>query len=302
VVGKILEKVKHMKGIILAGGSGTRLNPLTTVVGKQLLPVYDKPMIYYPLSTLILAGVDEVLLITTPQEISRFTQLLGDGSQFGIEISYQIQESPKGLAQGVQLASKFTGNESFWFILGDNLFHGPDFGLQLQAISGRSHGAHIFAYRVSNPSEYGVVRFSDSDDSILELVEKPIQFVSNWAIPGIYFFDNTADSRCLEITPSSRGELEIIDLIKSYANSGEITANKVSRGNAWFDLGTPDSLLTGAQFVQLIQSRQGMLVGSPEEASFRRGFISKTDIQARFGAKGRNPYEKAVTQILQENH
>jgi len=290
-----------MKGVILAGGSGTRLNPLTTVVGKQLLPVYDKPMIYYPLSTLILAGVDEVLLITTPLEISRFTQLLGDGSQFGIVIKYEIQESPKGLAQGIQLAAKFTRDESFWFILGDNLFHGPDFGLQLQAIPATTTGAHIFAYRVSNPNEYGVVRFSDSDNSIEELVEKPLQFVSNWAIPGIYFFDKSANSRCLKITPSSRGELEIIDLIKNYAASEELTAHKISRGNAWFDLGTPDSLLTGGHFVQLIQSRQGMLVGSPEEASFRQGFISKDAIEARFGSHGRNPYEKAVIQALQAN-
>lgn len=289
-----------MKGVILAGGHGTRLSPLTTVVGKQLLPVYDKPMIYYPLSTLILAGVKEVLLITTPLEVARFIQLLGDGSQFGIQIGYETQESPKGLAQGIQLASKFTGKDSFWFILGDNLFHGPDFGLQLGEIPAISDGAHIFAYRVSNPSEYGVVRFSDRDDSIEELVEKPTQFVSHWAIPGIYYFDNTANERCREIIPSPRGELEIIDLIKNYSASKNLVAHKISRGNAWFDLGTPDSLLTGGQFVQLIQSRQGMLVGSPEEASFRRGFLSRETIEERFGDQGRNPYESAIIQILQE--
>ena len=174
-----------MKGVILAGGSGTRLRPLTTVVGKQLLPVYDKPMIYYPLSTLILAGVTDVLLITTPIEILRFQSLLGDGSIFGIQISYEIQLEPRGLAQGVQIAENFTQGDPFWFILGDNLFHGPDFGLQLAEITGTKNGAHIFTCRVSNPSQYGVVRFSDRDNKILEIIEKPEEYVSNWAIPGL---------------------------------------------------------------------------------------------------------------------
>jgi len=290
-----------MKGVILAGGSGTRLNPLTTVVGKQLLPVYDKPMIYYPLSTLILAGSSDILIITTPNEIERFQRLLGNGSQFGIDISYQIQVEPKGLAQGVQLAKTFANEESFWFILGDNLFHGPDFGLHLSDLPRVETGAHIFAYRVSDPSQYGVIQFSDTEDEIQRIIEKPEYFVSNWAVPGLYYFDETAFERTETLTPSHRGELEIIDLIETYRTSGQLTAHKVSRGNAWFDLGTPESLLVGGQFVQLIQSRQGLLVGSPEEAAFRKGFLTKETYLTAQEKIPQNHYSKMIINLMDED-
>lgn len=290
-----------MKGVILAGGSGTRLRPLTTVVGKQLLPVYDKPMIYYPLTTLILAGVTNVLLITTPTEISRFRNLLGDGRNFGIEIDYKVQEEPKGLAQGVQIAESFINQDPFWFILGDNLFHGPDFGLQLEQVASSKKGAHIFTYRVSDPSQYGVVRFSDKEDKITEIIEKPEKYVSNWAIPGLYYFDETAAKRSKDIRPSKRGELEITDLLEHYKNTDELTAHKVSRGNAWFDLGTPESLLTGSEFVHLVQSRQGLLVGSPEEAAFQKGLISATDFVSRFIDLGMSTYENSVLNAIRDH-
>jgi glucose-1-phosphate thymidylyltransferase len=205
------------------------------------------------------------------------------------------------LAQGVLIAERFTENENFWFILGDNLFHGPDFGLHLSEISVNQTGAHIFAYRVSDPSQYGVIQFSETDESIIQLVEKPPKFISHWAIPGLYFFDNSAAARASKIAPSKRGELEIIDLIESYRISDELAAHKVSRGNAWFDLGTPDSLLTGGQFVQLIQSRQGLLVGSPEEASFRKGFIKQQMLLDRFSSAPNNFYGNSIINILADH-
>lgn len=287
-----------MKGVILAGGSGTRLRPLTTVVGKQLLPVYDKPMIYYPLTTLILAGVTNILLITTPTEVARFRNLLGDGRHFGIRINYEVQAEPKGLAHGVKIAEKFINQESFWFILGDNLFHGPDFGLQLEKVTASRHGAHIFAYRVSDPSQYGVVQFSENQHEIIEIIEKPEKFISNWAIPGLYFFDGTASSRSREIRPSQRGELEITDLLEHYRNSNELTAHKVSRGNAWFDLGTPENLLIGSEFVHLVQSRQGLLVGSPEEAAFQKGLLSSNEFASRFVDLTMSSYENSVLSAI----
>lgn len=289
-----------MKGIILAGGSGTRLNPLTKVVGKQLLPVYDKPMIYYPLSTLILAGVTDVLVISTPIETDRFKQLLGDGSQFGIAIKYKIQAEPKGLAQGIQLGREFLQNEEFWFILGDNLFHGPDFGTRLSANSLRGKSSQIFSYRVSDPSQYGVVRFSEDKKRPVEIVEKPTQLISHWAIPGLYFFDRTAVERADSVTPSIRGELEIIDVLKSYLAENLLSVSRISRGNAWFDLGTPESLLTGSHFVHLIQTRQGMLVGSPEEASFRKGLLSLNDILTRYDHANNSLYEKSIVNIVKD--
>lgn len=290
-----------MKGVILAGGSGTRLRPLTTVVGKQLLPVYDKPMIYYPLTTLILAGVTNILLITTPIEISRFRNLLGDGRNFGITIDYEVQDEPKGLAQGVHIAESFINQDPFWFILGDNLFHGPDFGLQLEQLTSSKNGAHIFTYRVSDPSQYGVVRFSDKEDKIIEIIEKPEEYVSNWAIPGLYYFDGTATKRAREIKPSKRGELEITDLLEHYKNSNELTGHKVSRGNAWFDLGTPENLLIGSEFVHLVQSRQGLLVGSPEEAAFQKGLLSANDFASRFIDLTMSSYENSVLNAIRDN-
>ncbi len=289
-----------MRGIILAGGSGTRLNPLTKVIGKQLLPVYDKPMIYYPLSTLILAGVTEVLVISTPVETDRFSQLLGDGSQFGITISYKIQSEPKGLAQGILLGEEFIGNEGFWFILGDNLFHGPEFGTRLSENSKEKHLSHIFAYRVSDPSQYGVIRFSDVDKKPIEIIEKPEKLISHWAIPGLYFFDHTAVERAKNVEPSIRGELEIIDVLKSYLFEDRLEVKKISRGNAWFDLGTPENLLTGSHFVHLIQTRQGMLVGSPEEASFRMGHLSIDEILTKHDHPKNSFYEKSIISAVKD--
>jgi glucose-1-phosphate thymidylyltransferase len=286
-----------MKGVILAGGEGTRLRPCTLVVGKQLLPVFDKPMIYYPLSTLIHAGVKEVLVVTTPHEVERFKTLLSDGKQFGIAISYAIQETPDGIPQGITLAEKFLGNESFWFVLGDNLFHGPEFGARLRDIKS-SLGAHIFTYRVKDPSAYGVAVFAANDETIQTLVEKPQGGLSKWAIPGIYYFDATAVEKAKNLKPSSRGETEIIDLLKGYLKENKLHAHKVSRGNAWFDLGTAENLLRAAMFVEALQSRQGLLVGSPEEAAFSAGITTKTQFEKSLTELGNCSYAQQVLAAL----
>lgn len=282
-----------MKGVILAGGEGTRLRPCTIAIGKQLLPVYDKPMIYYPLSTLIHAGVKEVLVVTTPQELERFTVLLGDGSQFGIKIAFVVQPSPGGIPQGITLAADFLGSEPFWFILGDNLFHGPDFGAKLQH-SAETEGAKVFAYRVKNPRSYGVAVFGDKNEGVVGLVEKPATEISSWAIPGIYFFGNSAIEYCKSLTPSSRGELEIIDLLNIYLQQGSLQVEKISRGNAWFDLGTADNLLKAAMFVESLQNRQGLLVGSPEEASFSARNIQGEELISILTKSPQSDYIKQV--------
>jgi glucose-1-phosphate thymidylyltransferase len=286
-----------VKGVILAGGEGTRLRPCTLVVGKQLLPVFDKPMIYYPLSTLIHAGVKEVLVVTTPHEVERFKTLLSDGKQFGIAISYAIQETPGGIPQGIALAEKFLGNESFWFILGDNLFHGPEFGARLRDIKS-TPGAHIFTYRVKDPSAYGVAVFEANEETIQTLVEKPQDGLSKWAIPGIYFFDVTAVEKAKNLQPSDRGETEIIDLLKGYLKENRLHAHKVSRGNAWFDLGTAENLLRAAMFVEALQSRQGLLVGSPEEAAFSAGITTKAQLEKSLTLLGNCSYAQQVLLIL----
>lgn len=276
-----------MKGVILAGGSGTRLRPLTTVVCKQLLPVYDKPMVFYPLSTLIHAGVTEVLVVTSPNELGKFQNLLGDGSRIGISIEYIVQEFPGGLPQGILLAEEFLQGEKFWFILGDNLFHGPSFGATLRSLTkSSSSGATVFAYRVMNASQYGVVNFKLNSEDVDSLEEKPLAVDPGWAVPGLYLLDETAVERAKNLKPSKRQELEIIDLLDSYRLNDSLMAIKVSRGNAWFDLGTPDNLLMGAHFVQAIQTRQGLLIGSPEEASLHAGNITQGEFRdlAREGA------------------
>jgi glucose-1-phosphate thymidylyltransferase len=287
-----------MKGVILAGGEGTRLRPCTLVVGKQLLPVFDKPMIYYPLSTLIHAGVKDVLVVTTPHEVERFKTLLSDGKQFGIAISYAIQETPGGIPQGIALAEKFLGNESFWFILGDNLFHGPEFGVRLREIKS-TPGAHIFTYRVKDPSAYGVAVFTANDDTIQTLIEKPQDAISKWAIPGLYFFDVTAVEKAKNLQPSDRGETEILDLLKGYLKENRLHAHKVSRGNAWFDLGTAENLLRAAMFVEALQSRQGLLVGSPEEAAFSAGITTKVHFEKSLTELGNCSYAQQVLSAIE---
>jgi len=282
-----------MKGIILAGGEGTRLRPCTLVVGKQLLPVYDKPMIYYPLSTLIHAGVKEVLIISTPEEEGRFRNLLGDGSNFGITIQYQIQHSPSGIPQGITLAKNFLDKSDFWFILGDNLFHGPEFGVKLSNINSNL-GALIFAYRVQDPSSYGVVTFDPAGNKIVGLEEKPVQSYSKWAIPGLYKLDHRAINIAEELEPSGRGELEIMDLLSVYLQEEQLDCIKISRGNSWFDLGTPDQLLKASLYVQMIQERQGLLVGSPEEASVRSNLLTIEDLQKKVD----NPVSKYSKMLL----
>jgi glucose-1-phosphate thymidylyltransferase len=257
---------------VLAGGSGTRLRPLTQVVSKQLLPVYDKPMVYYPISTLIHAGVREILIIGNPNEIENFKKLLSDGSQFGVKFDYLVQDKPAGVAQGIELSAAFLDGEPFWYILGDNLFHGPEFGLNLRAY-GELNKAQIFAYRVNDPSKYGVAVFGD-DGELVNLVEKPCNFVSSWAIPGLYFFPNIAVELSRDLEISERGEYEIIDLIELFFSKGELLINKVSRGNAWFDMGTADSLLKASLFVEMVEARQGLMVGSPEEAAYSSKLIS----------------------------
>lgn len=266
------------KGIILAGGSGTRLYPLTKVVSKQLMPVYDKPMIYYPLATLMLAGIREVLVITTPEEQSRFQDLLGNGEQFGLTIEYAVQPSPDGLAQAFIIGEEFLGGNPVALVLGDNLFYGHDLVKSLKVAAQQSSGGTVFGYHVSNAKAYGVVEF-DGAGNVLSIEEKPEKPKSNYAVPGMYFFDENVVEYAKNVKPSPRGELEIIDVINQYLNAGELKVEVMGRGTAWLDTGTHDDLLAAAQFIATLDKRQGLKVNCPEEVAFRNGWISEEKLR-----------------------
>lgn len=288
-----------MKGIILAGGSGTRLHPLTIAVSKQLMPIYDKPMIYYPLSTLVCAGIREILIISTPHDLPLFKKLLGDGQKYGCRFEYEVQEHPNGLAEAFIIGKKFIGNDKVALILGDNIFYGSGLGRLLQN-NNNPDGGIIYAYHVHDPERYGVVDF-DNNGKVLSIEEKPAVPKSNYAVPGIYFYDNDVVAIAENIQPSHRGEIEITDVNKEYLKRGKLKVSILDRGTAWFDTGTFASLMQAAQFVQVIEERQGLKIGSIEEAVYRMGFIDNQQLEALAAPLLKSGYGTQLMEIAKES-
>jgi len=287
------------KGIILAGGSGTRLHPATLALSKQLIPVYDKPMIYYPLSVLLLAGIREILIISTPQDTPRFQQLLGDGSQWGIQLQYAVQPSPDGLAQAFIIGADFVGDGPSALVLGDNIFYGHDLANRLKAADACTSGASVFAYPVTDPERYGVVEFN-KDGHAISLEEKPKQPRSRYAVTGLYFYDKQVIDFARNLKPSARGELEITDLNRIYLERGELDVQMLGRGDAWLDTGTHDSLLEAGQFIQTLEKRQGLKVCCPEEICWRNGWVDSAQLEALAKRLGKSGYGEYLLQILNE--
>lgn len=289
-----------MKGIILAGGSGSRLNPLTKVISKQLIPVYDKPMIYYPLSTLMLAGIRDILIISTPQDLPKFRELFGDGKEVGLKFSYKEQPKPEGIAQAFIIGEEFIGEDSVCLILGDNIFYGHSFSTTLQKMVNLKNGAYIFGYWVSDPQRYGIMEFNEVN-KVISIEEKPKIPKSNYAVPGLYFYDNEVVDIAKNLKPSSRGELEITDVNLAYLKKGNLKVELLGRGYAWLDTGTPDSLLDASNYIATMERRQGLKIGCIEEVAFRMGYIDSKQFEKIIDQSPENEYKKYLKIILKEH-